>query len=525
MKFSEIDSGIYQPVLTATLEDLPELRFNSNIPDLKVAMDSIQECLEIRLPGSELPINSDARKASNNESIVADTVRIYNALKKCPEHECYFNVLEKLADELGNSVNNVFTTLTSGVKPDVDNLKTEIYNTAEEIVNKNNKKIKTNNGIKIDYRITDFDSLFAEYDGREELKEMIESEFGYAPSPIISSIRMLLAHKAIRVSKVELDDETWKEGCARLDVKGNEEDIFFIKKLLTSPFDAASFVTNTVKLTNEDEGYAKFYDAMTTNVRNLMNVFTQVSSIVLNINPVTESTLSENIKKVRNIFALLTYVGFIVEEDLKKNRTLIMSYDLLYEGFVDKYKDAVGSFETVSKYLKVRYINSGRTIPPSGIRIDRVIEDVKDIETEFNTNEIAENIQAVSIRRNALRSAAIEVFTNYLANTPESRLPKGVPADKFVNSKNLTIRKYAGKIEVNSIESDNVEDVVYNFIVDIWYSNTPVEFAYKLGIAEVLSQMSISPELNNNACDIIDASIGSTIISDFILKNLVVDKK
>lgn len=519
-KISEIDSSVYTGVLTATLPDLPDLRFNSNIPDLKVAMDAIQECLELKLPGSDSPLGSAARKESDISSAVANVIDTYNGLKKCPEHVCYFETLEKLADNLGDSVSNIFTTLTSGIKPDVEELKKQIYATADENIAKSNKQLKTANGIKIEYNITDFDQIFKEFGGRDELTEMIEAEFGFKPALLLSSIRMMLASKAVRINRLDLDHDAWFEGISQNGLS-DDENVDLLKELLTDPSSAARFVNDQIKLINEPEGYARFYNALIFAVAPLADTFAKVSTIAFNISPVAAETLANNVNKVRNIFALLAYVGLIIEDDLKKNRTLIMDYNLLYEGTIDTYRDKVGSFDMVSKFLKVRYINANREIPPSGIRVDRVINEVKDIENEFNTSEIAETLQAVSIRRNALRTAAIAVFTNYLAETPEGRLPNGVTADKFVASKDLTIRKFAGKIDVNSIESDNVEDVIYNFIIEVWYSNTPVEFAYKLGINEVLTQMSISPELSADACDIIDTSIGATILSDFILKNLM----
>ena len=129
-KICEIDSSVYRVILAELLNDLPDFRFSNKIPDLSAAITGIKDCLEITLPGTNGKLSDEDRQAF----IINEVINTYNSLKKCPEHQCYFNVLDRLADNLGANINNIFTTLATGVKPEVDNLKEQIEALTAQLV-------------------------------------------------------------------------------------------------------------------------------------------------------------------------------------------------------------------------------------------------------------------------------------------------------------------------------------------------------------------------------------------------------
>jgi hypothetical protein len=68
---------------------------------------------------------------------------------------------------------------------------------------------------------------------------------------------------------------------------------------------------------------------------------------------------------------------------------------------------------------------------------------------------------------------------------------------------------------------NNLENVLYDFIIDVWYQNTPVATAHKLFGEEAVKQLEIKPELSAQDADLIDITVFASLAAQFIADNFI----
>ena len=518
-KICEIDSSVYRVILAELLNDLPDFRFSNKIPDLSAAITGIKDCLEITLPGTNGKLSDEDRQAF----IINEVINTYNSLKKCPEHQCYFNVLDRLADNLGANINNIFTTLATGVKPEVDNLKEQIEALTAQLVSQKAGVIDLNGDIKADYEMTDFKTLYEIFGGADELSDAVKEVFGFKPALTVSSLQILISNDAIRVTNLKLDKSVNDEIFDRLSVD-TSFDSGDISRIVSAMCDDLSIR----QLTNELVGglirggsYAESYKVIRNALEKYSPIVDALSSLALNVSDIVAERIHANLEKVKNVLLLAGFGLMVMEDNLKHFKILVLSNDLVFADLMEDFKDAKGTPELISKYLKVFYFSKNVAIPSMGVKLDAIVKALPEIEELYTVDATADKLNAERTRRDAMRNAIINVLYNYLLSTPEDKLPKGRNAKAFADDKKLTIRHYAGKIDVSNSDS-NLESVLYDFILEIWFKNTPVELAHQLIGKEVIKQLELNPDMSDKTCDLIDTSIGSIIISDFIVTNLLV---
>ena len=283
-KICEIDSSVYRVILAELLNDLPDFRFSNKIPDLSAAITGIKDCLEITLPGTNGKLSDEDRQAF----IINEVINTYNSLKKCPEHQCYFNVLDRLADNLGANINNIFTTLATGVKPEVDNLKEQIEALTAQLVSQKAGVIDLNGDIKADYEMTDFKTLYEIFGGADELSDAVKEVFGFKPALTVSSLQILISNDAIRVTNLKLDESVDKEIYDRLsvDTSFDSEDISRIVSAMCDDLSIRQLTNELVGGLIRGGSYAESYKVIRNALEKYSPIVDALSSLALNVSDI-----------------------------------------------------------------------------------------------------------------------------------------------------------------------------------------------------------------------------------------------
>lgn len=114
------------------------------------------------------------------------------------------------------------------------------------------------------------------------------------------------------------------------------------------------------------------------------------------------------------------------------------------------------------------------------------------------------------------------VLYDYLANTDPRKLPKGVDGKQFAKENAGVIKAFANKLEATS--DRNLQNSLYEFVINIWHRNTPVATAHKLFGEEVVKQLSLKPSLESMDVKMIDTSVAVAIATDYLVNRLCVVK-
>ena len=184
-----------------------------------------------------------------------------------------------------------------------------------------------------------------------------------------------------------------------------------------------------------------------------------------------------------------------------------------------EFEEQGGTRELLSKYVRINYLASDRPIPARGIRMDDVIADKTRVEERFEADAAALNLRMATERHTATVRAIEEVLTDYLLNVDEVRRPEGLTADQFEKMHRADVRKAC--LNLTTTGDNNLENSLYDFVIGLWYANTPVAAAHKLFGEEVVAQLSINPELDSNTATIIDASVAAAIAAQFLVDNVL----
>ena len=95
-------------------------------------------------------------------------------------------------------------------------------------------------------------------------------------------------------------------------------------------------------------------------------------------------------------------------------------------------------------------------------------------------------------------------------------------AEEFLKMHAIDVKKAVQRIDTTS--DDNLENVLYHFVINLWHKGTPVESAHRLFGEEVIKQLNVNGDIADKDADLIDVSVAAAIAADFLVNNLLIIK-
>lgn len=233
----------------------------------------------------------------------------------------------------------------------------------------------------------------------------------------------------------------------------------------------------------------------------------------------TIKTLNNNKQQLMDICDMAEY-GLIITREQFKN-TLVLSPSLLNEDGLTSFKSAGGTIADIAYHLRINYhinnplVDEEMKFPFMGIGSEVILNQRSSINSAIARDNA--NIQASSkvLKNKAMRTAYRYVLTGYFNQIPETRLPEGVSKEWFVSQKKGYIEHSINGFDVNS---DNIEDSLYKFIMGLWYEGTFVNIVYGyLGKeAKKLMQTKEGEGVSDQEITELNTRVVAILVTDYI---------
>lgn len=513
------DSRVHIAHLTSDIANLPDITFNFNVTDMQI-VNNIADALEIKLDMSNLT------KEQAASTIVEQVLTCYQKMKTDPEYGPYFAKLDSIASRLGENIASVFTTLKQNVRPDMESLKEQIMNQATVIAEKENRGIflnPVNSEPAVTFEVLDWDKLFAPFGGTQEIIEDVKQRFDLPGIGSLSfnEIHNALYSNALKIERIKLADETFYDIVKRASENTNSEfDFTNVLKLIVEPYHYGELLHSILAGLNLGKDISPFISKFITEVSGTFEAVRILKSTPLDVSDDVLEKLHTNIEKVNNLFVLAAYQLIMVR--MNRSNALILSESYVNGDKMPEYESQGGNIAELAKHMQVSFLSKQIPVPSTGITTDQVISYRDDTKTKYDELMKSYLLKADSLKQMTIARAAKDVLYSYLESTDSSRLPEGMYIDSFVRAHKPMIQTAINKLNAN--EDGNLENVLYDFLLDLWYNNTPVQLAHQLFGKEVMRHLEISQELTDDTLALIDAGVGATLAANFIMKELMTVK-
>lgn len=500
--------------LTYNLETLPEIRFDPAICELSCSINAILDDITVHSNDFRTIKDGDALRY---QTVLTAVATQYERLKKCPEHVPYFTKLDNVANNLGKALLNVFNILQNNIKPEVDDLKNKISEEAAKSLE--SIEVIKNNEIRSGYDVFNWDEYFDKFGGQEAILGAIKDKFNYKPAFSDTDIRILITDPSMKPENVNVDEET--EDAIRKMNEDTELNRVITNSVLGNNFGCHAELIRLLRQMFNSNDIVGMH-ILLKRAAEYKRILDNIDVSKLNVLDSLRVQISTNIDAIYKLLDFVVYATMIARKRLADVKALVLDKDTLNGDFVEEFTAAGNTFEDISKHIRIRYLAKNRNLPGTGIRIGEITENKESVNKQFTADTAAQQLRISRATFTAMSRAMELVLTQYLEGVDESRLPTGMNVNQFARAHRAEVRSCVGKLDTSS--DNNLEDLLYRFVIDLWYKNTPVASAHKLFGEEVIRQLSINPSLEQQDLDLIDVSVAAAIAADFLMKNFIIIK-
>lgn len=508
------ESSVYVPIIGN--EDFaiktPELSINPAVSELNTVVEMLQQRLEMIQENRKTPITA--------ESVVLE----YSRMKHDPSNNFLFGKLDSIASSLGGNIVNVFNTIQYDIKPTVDTLKAKIETMTSEMMDEN-EVVDDEGEITANIESSDFDKIAGAMGSEEDIDENFKEMSGLSADHNFRSISRLYSNKRFAIETLSIDNDTEQENIDRFKSEENfeDEDVEMVWKLVTNNRTLSAFAYDLFAESALSGNYTKCIENMSKAMTKLYPVLCALRKFTLNTSDVVAKKFEANLNKVFDVFTAGAYTLMSIRNVYRKNKALVISAtgDKIMLN-ADVAKEANISDESIVRHMRVRYLSKNKAVPVDGVKAKEISDNEEGIKSEFEKDRDAKQLRIAMNRRNCMSKAMAKVLNDYLLNTDPSKLPTGVTGAVFAKENSGVVKAFANRLE--STSDKNLQNSLFEFVINIWHRGTPVATAHKLFGEEVVKQLSINPSLESIDIKMIDTSVAVEIATDFIVNKLCLIK-
>lgn len=517
MSLRDHDIEAYIPLLEAELAQLPELVFDKNMGGLTTSISVLGDLVESQI---EAP---DYDTSDNDEAdafmITKQVLGAYNKLKSDPNYASNFSQISACAAALGDNLARTFSTLRNQVKPKVVALEENIRNRMSALVDQRGVSLENLTFVP-NFKTVVWNDYYSKLGGWEAIQKKMEGILGWTPSPTSAHLSALFSAMDLNIEQANLDEEAEDDVQERA-VKGataeQKDNMQEAIEMVTDRYTFRKMLTNTVEAA--------------INSTDLVAVLKNCEHVIEHINPCLEridhtpfnltsnylATLHSNIEKVKNAVLLVAYAIGTIDNHFKD--AYVMDAETLNGDNAAEGDEEAQQQEAAMKYLRCRYLEKGKKVPTSGIKMEEIKENEEDTEQMFAQLLTDRQSNAKHIRNRLIMEAADEVSDDYV-NTElnEDLLEDTTPAEM------RDLRMHEKKQFMNKLAEDasaNLNSALYNFVIGTTFHAPAVKKVHDLIGPEVVRQMELDPEMTEDRLQLIDATVGAQLISEYIVDHLL----
>ena len=512
---TKIDTTVNELMLKDQIAQLPELNFRSNIVDIASAVDILANGVSMEFNEDDLtnePVEGEAA-----EEMVKKTLAAYQKLKSNDDYESCFVTLNKLANKLGANLITTFNALQYKVKPTVDELKASLDGKIETIIEtkKLQHKVRPLAEPNTNFKVMQWDTYLNKFGGTEELSSMFKDMCHIPPTYFMSDIDYALSMDGKFIGEsLELDADAKADIERRLtaSLPQNKDEVREVMNLAFDAFEYNSLVFHAFKDPLAHNEFSKLTQMCTTVIdryQNVLNVFRKTPLDVTT--PVLES-IHARLDAVDQVLKLAGYTLLVLRNQYRDN--LVMSDEEVNGDEVANFEKDGGTMLDVAKHIAVT-----QEIPASGVATAKILEMKTQIAERYAEMSHQYITDAGMIKEQVTKDAARQVLKSYLEGVSPDDLPEDTPIDEFIEANENKIDEAVDNLNVNG--DFHVENMLYDFVMQLWYRNSSVQKAHQLFGRETVKMFNLSKELSSKDLQTIDSTVANSLAANFIASKIL----
>lgn len=516
---NSIEGNAFSYLLKEHREQIPNLFFRSDLPELDVVINTLASTMEAEIPDTDL-------KGEERQEYVAEQVlKRYNEMKTDPKYELLFTPLSAMANNLGTSIVRTFNTLKTGVKPEVDSLKEQIEARMETILEEQDL---TEDALPIpdpdgEFEVMDWNAHLNKMGGsdiiEEEFKEIAEIE----PSEEPTDLTVLSRSSKLKITSLNIHPDmaaTIRETfLSKATNELSRENLEAAWKIVSDSFEfgtlSNALITKPINSTNYGPEASRIAGLIDT----LWPALEVMKHTPLNIPENLLEDIHKNIDLAQKLLRCGGYSLMVMRKHWKD--ALVLDTKLLNADSLPSMEEFHLQNSDVFKHVKMLFEERKQMIPYNGLMAKAIADDKDAVNNLYSTFEAEHVADASKIKYQATAKAMKDVLSTYLESTGPDKLGS-VSIQDFVrlhqNNVTATINK------LNTTVDRNMENLLYDFVLSTWYPGTMVEKANTYFGEEVVKQLELRDNLSENDLALIDARVAAKIASQFLASSVVLTK-
>lgn len=514
-------NNVIGALVAPEFNELPDIRFRDDAGSFTSAVNAIGDAIELRTTATIKNENIDQFVST----IVNQTAIKYEALKQDASYAYAFEPIVQLAGSLSEKVQSVFNVLRYTVKPEMDNLKDAIRSRTEINLKANNMPVFTSApDITANFRTFEWAPLLSAVGGVGELPEIFKSITGVEPSDSIADLGVAMNCGKLEIKQLDINADTKKDIIERL----TNSDVYRIAVSGSSVEHIYDLFTDVWTYNNTLKNVIwKAYSTNDTcdtvlkceNAIKLMEVIYEVKKVPLDVSAELLDSIQSNLDAIIATIQIAGYALLKAENMYKDNHAILMGETLINGDLVDEMTTSGITLEDIYKHHYILVKVPEAIIPATGISLETISDHREQVNQKYDEIVNGLQVQFEFIRHDYTVRAMQEVLREYLENTDATRLPEGVNIDNFVTTKAQYIQVATGCLGTNA--DDNLEAVLYDFIINVHFNNSITKTAHKLLGSELIKQMNAKSDLNEVDFIKVSATVATKIIAQFLANEIV----
>ena len=511
----------YIPALSADLDELPNICFTKDAPGFTEAVNCIGEAIELRT--NKVDENTDDSRARVITTQVANQLE---QLVTCPECGRHLEALTNIGNSIAEKVGNVFNILKYTIHPEVESLKESIQNAVEtELLQAQDLEsisvVTGDTTTPVGTEVTSFDwdlALTSGFDAQTVVDAM-SAMMGYSITPQMSSLSALLSAKApTAITTVQIAPDSAADVIRRWGVSGtatSDVDYQHVYELVTDNYVYQSEITALFHTLNTSNDFGHLVDTISQTIK-MGDRYLPLISVPLDLPADVLNTLRGNIETLRSAMIALSFALLCLRANY--SNAFIINEHYANHDLVEQAKSAGITNQDAEKYVLLYHVTPGIPVPASGISLLVVADNKAATDAKLAEHKAATQLQVNTLKLNATIRAARDVLTTYLQSTDPSRLPENMHVNEFVDMRKGLIETLITRL--NSSEDNNLESLLYEFVINCHYPDSMVATAHRMLGDEVVKQLRLDPEAEASNLAICDVAVATRLAASFIMANL-----
>lgn len=512
---STIKLGGLGYMLADSLETLPDIVFRGEVTDIATAVNALGDAIELRA------FQSNMEKSAMVKDTAGQVFRAYEDLKENPEFASCFSSLNQLAGRMGETLVSIFNMLRTGVKPEVESLRQSIQDRMTDILRAKNYDvlISTDEKPSTDFEILDWDATMNKVGGTEVIlnaaSEYMRSNAGLS----INDIRLLLDMNILDTKNIQVNAETEADIISRVMERAgsdrrNEVSSFF--QMLTSAYQFQSLLHSSLGSSIGTNEYQAVLCNCISQLEGLYPIYEAFRKTPLDVSDDLLAEIQDNLSVFEKFFFVVAYLMLILRKSY--SGMPVIDFKRLNGDAMEEFDSAGGTKEDVAYYLAAFYTSKKRIIPYNGISISEILSGKDSAKSEYDRQAQSQLMQASTIRHTVMAEAMSTVLGAYIQAADPSRLPADMSITMFTKLKMPLVQTAIHRLDIS--EDHHLDNILYDFVLTVWYDGTMVKTAHELFGAEIVRQMEASSELSSESLALVDAHVASAICATFLMNEI-----